>query len=82
MGQAACPRTDICAWSPHRYSLLDPDRTAVPWLFGCPGASEWASQGSESITITLIEQGVRITYDIRFNVQRQKDKHDHKSSRL
>lgn len=44
--RAGCPRTGTCAWLPHRCSLLDPGRTAAPWLFGCPAASEWASQGS------------------------------------
>lgn len=44
--RAECPRTGTCAWPPRRCSLLDPGRTAAPWLFGCPAASEWASQGS------------------------------------
>lgn len=43
---AVCPRTGTCAWLPRQCSLLDPGRTAVPWLFGCPVASEWASQDS------------------------------------
>ena len=47
LGQAGCPKIGTCAWLPHRYSLLDLGRTAAPWLFGCPAASEWAGRGSE-----------------------------------
>lgn len=46
LAQAECPRTGTCAWLPHRCFLPDPGRRAVPWLFGCPAASEWAGRGS------------------------------------
>lgn len=62
LARAGCPRTGTCAWLPHRCSLLDPGRTAAPWLFGCPAASEWASQDS-----TFREKKMSLKYEQDIN---------------